>query len=101
MTRGETEKEVMTLARLQVRFTSDLARAVLIVPNKMLAYVSYANASDAYPDSDYAVQMKRVCRAKHQEFVKAVDQLSPSDKKWFLSNTFDPNGCRVLHFPEQ
>jgi hypothetical protein len=98
---SETEKEVVTLARLEVRFTNDLARAVLIVPDKMLAYVSYANASDGYPDSDYAVQMKRVCRAKHLEFVKAVDQLSTDDKKWFLAHTFDPNGCRVLHFPEQ
>jgi hypothetical protein len=67
----------------------------------MLAYVSYANTSSGYPDSDYAVQMQGVCRAKHREFVKAVDQLPPADKKWFLSSTFNPDGCHALYFPEQ
>jgi hypothetical protein len=97
---GETEKEMLILAKFSWRFTHDEARAVLLVPSKMLAYVSYANTSDGNPSSDYAVQMRKVCLAKHQEFVKAVDQLSADDKKWFLSSTFNPDGCHVLHFPE-
>ena len=43
----------------------------------------------------------RVCRMKRQEFVKAVDQLPADTKKWFLSNTFNLDGCHALRFPEQ
>lgn len=97
----ESEKDMRTLDRLQARLPHDLATAVLLVPSKMLAYVSYANTSGADPNSDYAVQMQRVCRVKHREFVKAVDQLPPNIKKWFLSGTFNPDGCHALKFPEQ
>lgn len=98
---SESEEDMKALGRLQVRLPRDLAEAVWLVPNKMLAYVAYADTSGGYPDSDYAVQMQRVCRSQHREFLKAVDQLSPDAKKWFLSNTFNPNGCHALHYPEQ
>jgi hypothetical protein len=95
------KEEMVPLDAIQSRFPLDLSKAILLVPDKMLAYVSYANMSGGSPSSDYAVQMQRVCRAKHREFVKAVDQLPPDAKKWFLSSTFNPDGCHALHFPEQ
>lgn len=98
---SESEEDMEALGKLQVRLPGDLARAVLLVPDKMPEYVAYANMSSGYPDSDYAVQMQKVCRAKHKEFLRAVDHLSPDEKKWFLTSTFNPNGCRALHFPEQ
>ncbi len=98
---ARTEREVHTLAVLEADLPRDLARAVLLVPDKMLAYISYANISVGDPHSDYAVQMQRVSRAKHREFANAVDRLTPDDKKWFLSGTFNPDGCRALHFTEE
>ena len=98
---SESEADMETLGRLQIRLPGDLARAVLLVPDRMPDYVAYANTSCGYPDSDYAVQMQKVCRARHEEFLRAVDHLSPDAKKWFLTSTFNPGGCHALHFPEQ
>jgi len=98
---AESEADMRALARLESRLPRDWASAVLLVPSRMSAYVAYANASSGYPDSDYAVQMQRVCRTKRREFRDAVDHLSPDAKRWFLSSTFNPDGCHALHFPEQ
>jgi len=76
------------------------ARAAVLAPDKMFDYVSYAQFS-ATPESDYAVQMRKVCMARHQQFVDAVNRLAPKDKRWFVSKIFNPDGCRTLTFPEQ
>jgi hypothetical protein len=98
---SESEKDMRTLGRLGADLPRDLAKAVLLVPDRMLGYVSYAYVSVEDPNSDYAIQMQRVCRSKHQRFVTAVDQLPPNDKKWLLANVFNPDGCHVLRLPEQ
>jgi len=97
----ESSEDMIVLGKFGVRLPHDLARAVLLIPGKMFDYVSYANTSCGDPDSDYAVQMQLVCQSKHQEFLKAVDQLPADAKKWFLSSTFNPDGCHALQFPEQ
>ncbi|MGD0479203.1 MAG: hypothetical protein ABSA42_03465 [Terracidiphilus sp.] len=76
------------------------ARAVLLAPDKMFDYVSYAQFS-VTPESDYAVQMRKVCMARHQQFVDAANRLPPKDKSWFVSKIFNPDGCRTIAFPEQ
>jgi hypothetical protein len=97
---GIPESDLTPLFRLQYRLPRDTARAVLLVPDKMFPYVSYAQIS-LNPESDYAVQMKKVCKARHKEFIGAVNQLSPRDKAWFVSKIFNPDGCRTIFFPEQ
>lgn len=97
---SEPLSDMKALAKLQARLPRDLARAVLVVPEKMLDYVSYAYASIQYPDSDYAVQMRMVCRAKHAEFSSAVNKLDADDRKWFVGKILNPDGCRVLTLPE-
>lgn len=93
-------EDVAALSRLLDRLPHDLARAVLLQPDKLPEYVAYANKTVSIPHSDYVPRMEKVCRAKHREFVKAVEQLPPGEKKWFLENTFNPDGCHPLHFPE-
>jgi hypothetical protein len=94
------DSDLKPLGLLRDHLPRLLARAVLLVPDKMPEYVAYALLGMS-PDSDYAVQMRRVCRAKRQEFVKAVEQLSPHDRKWFVGKIFNPDGCRTIAFPEQ
>ncbi len=77
---AETIADMKSLARVGENLPRELARAVLLVPNKLPSYVAYAPTSVQDPHSDYAVQMQTVCRAKHPEFVKAVGGL-PTDKK--------------------
>lgn len=98
---GVPGSDLKALDLLQYHLPRLLARAALLVPDKLPDYVSYAYVSIQNPDSDYTEQMQRVCRVKHQLFVNAVDKLSPRDKKWFLSKIFNPDGCRPLHFAEQ
>jgi hypothetical protein len=95
------EKEMNALDRLGSRLPRDLAKAVLIVPERMMDYISYASTSVQDPHSDYAVQMKSVCLADHKDFVKAMNNLSPDDKNWFTTRIFNPVGCHPLVFPEQ
>lgn len=96
----ETDEDLSALGKLQMRLPHDLARAVLLVPNQMQAYVKYAYTSIADPNSDYAVRMQAVCRKEHRAFLNAVAALSPYDKKWF-DTIFETKRCRALKFPEQ
>ena len=66
----------------------------------MHAYVSYAAASVQDPHSDYAVQMRSVCEARHQEFQKAVNELPLDKRDWFEKHILNSVGCRVLALPE-
>lgn len=97
---AESFEEMNALDRLGSRLPHDLARAVLIVPGRMLDYISYADTSVQDSHSDYAVQMKSVCLANHNDFVNAVNKLSPRDKKWFVTKIFNPVGCQPLILPE-
>lgn len=97
---GFYASELDPLETLRYHLPRLAAKAVLLAPNKMFDYVSYAEFS-VNPESDYAVQMRKVCRARHQQFVDAVNRLLPKDKNWFVSKIFNPDGCRTLAFPEQ
>ena len=98
---AESVKDMTALGRLGDRLPRDLARAVLLVPGKMQDYVSYAQTSIGDPHSDYTVQMQKVCKARHKQFVDAVNNLSAKDKNWFVSKIFNLDGCHPLLFPEQ
>jgi hypothetical protein len=63
-------------------------------------YVAYASISVHDPHSDYAVQMQAVCRAKHSEFVKAVERLQKDQRDWFVKHVFNPEGCHALALRE-
>src|SRR5580698_2917449 len=65
---AESAEEMKSLAALGDRLPHDLAKAVLLVPDKLPDYVAYAPVSVQDPHSDYAVQMQKVCRARHAEF---------------------------------
>jgi hypothetical protein len=97
----ETDKDIPILAGLGGRLLRDLARAIILEPDKMFAYISYAHISLADPNSYYAVEMQRVCRDRHREFIKAVERLTPTEKELFVKHILNPNGCHVLAFPEQ
>jgi hypothetical protein len=96
----ETDSDIHTLADLEGRMPRDLAMAVLLSPDKMLSYISYAELSVMYPDSDYAEQMEAVCRSKHTEFVDAVSRLPDKKKNWFSTKILNPEGCHALVHPE-
>lgn len=98
--KSETVFDMKSLGRFGEGLPHGLAKAVLLVPNKLPDYVAYALISTQDPHSDYAVQMQTVCRRKHPEFMKAVEEL-PSDKRgWFIKHVFNPQGCRALALPE-
>lgn len=97
---AERVSDMKSLGRLGESLPRDLAKAVLIVPDRMLDYVSYAYSSIQDPHSDYAVQMQTVCRVKHAEFVKAVEGLPIDQKDWFVKHVFNPDVCHALALPE-
>lgn len=106
----ELMAEVKVLSALGDRIARDLSMAVLLVPDKMDAYVVYAAEAVQDPHSDYAIQMEHVCRARHEKFVKAVENLgagtpekgyfATASSDWFRKHILDPDNCRALAIPE-
>jgi hypothetical protein len=97
---SEPMADMRVLGRLRDRLSRDLASAVLIAPEKLPEYIAYAITATQDPHNNYAVQMQRVCRAKHAEFLKSV-QGFPSDKRaWLVTHVLDPVECRALALPE-
>ena len=97
---SESYHEMKLLAQLEERLPRDLARAVLLVPDKIPEYVAYSILSVQDLHSDYAVQMQKVCRARHTEFVAAVAKLPWQKRDRFLKYIFDLDGCNALTLPE-
>jgi hypothetical protein len=88
------------LGQLGERLSRDLTRAVLLAPSKIPEYVAYSILSVQDPHSDYAMQMQKVCRVRHTEFLDAVAKLPSEKKEQFLNYIFDPDGCNALTLPE-
>jgi hypothetical protein len=100
MCSGETVSDMKSLGQLGERLPRGLARAVLLVPNRMRDYVAYSLVSAQDPHSDYAIQMRAVCQARHSEFLGAVGGLPPDKRGWFIRHVFNPDGCHALALPE-
>ena len=98
----ETEPyhDMKLLEQLEERLPRDLTRAVMMVPANIPEYVSYSVTSVQDPHSDYAVQMQKVCKAKHAEFFDAVTKLPREKRDKFLKYVFDLDGCNALTLPE-
>jgi len=96
----ESTADMNSLSRLGDRLSHDLAKAVMLVPSKMQAYVAFAFEAVKDPHNDYALQMRVVCRANHIGFKKAIADLPEKDRRWFVGHILKPDGCRTLAFPE-
>jgi hypothetical protein len=97
---GLSDSDLNPLFRLQYHLPRLLARAVLLVPDRMLDYVTYAGFA-LTPESDYAVQMQKVCKKEHRRFMAAFEKLPAKDIVWFKAEVINPESCKALYFPEQ
>jgi hypothetical protein len=97
---GIPDIDLNPLFQLQERLPRDAATAALLIPNRMFDYVSYAPIATESVVNDYALQMRKVCRARHNQFVEAVNRLSPKEKNLFVLHVFNPDGCRAIAIPE-
>jgi hypothetical protein len=97
---SESLSDMESLRRLRDNLPRSLAKAVLLAPEKLQAYVAYALVSTQDPHSDYAVQMNVVCKARRVEFVNAINLLPSNKRNWFIGHVLNPDGCRVLAVPE-
>ncbi len=95
------KSDLMPTFRIQERLFHELAKAVLLVPDRMFDYVSFASDATNDISNDYEVQMRTVCLARHNQFVAAVDKLQPDDKQRFVTSLLDPKDCRVIRIGEQ
>ena len=96
----ESYHEMKMLAQLEERLPRDLTRAVMMAPAKIPEYVAYSIISVQDPQSDYAMQMEKVCKARHTEFYDAVSKLPRENRDRFLKYVFDLDACNALSLPE-
>jgi hypothetical protein len=94
-------KDEMTVEAMVERLPRLLARAILLVPEKLREYIAYSEKSVLDPHSDYAMQMKLVCRANQKRFQKSFVELPPDKQAWLRIHVFDPVECRPLALPER
>jgi hypothetical protein len=92
----EDDADISILAGVRYSLPAMLAKAVRLAPAYMFEYVSYSLKAAPDPHSDYAIQMQRVCRVLHPEFMKAVGALAESEQKWFTTGIFDPKRCKAI-----
>lgn len=97
---SESFSEMRVLARVRDGLPRMLSSAVMLVPDRMSAYVEYSLVATLNPHNDYATQMRRVCRRRGPEFKKAIDALPPAKREWLTTHVLDPQGCRAIALPE-
>jgi len=97
---GFPNQALDALFRLEYHLPRELAKAVLLSPGKMPTYVAHTQLF-LTPDSDFTIHMQTVCRKQHTAFLKAVDEFSPKDRKWFSTIAFNPETCHTIFYPEQ
>jgi hypothetical protein len=98
---GAPLSDLLALENLRDRLPADLAKAVLLLPSKLPEYLAYASIAIGDPHNDYAEQMQAVCKARHTDFLKAVQAMNPKDRAWFEKMIFHPNSCRAIALAEQ
>jgi hypothetical protein len=96
----ESYHDMKLFDQVRERLPHELARAVLLAPDKLPEYVAYSLTSVQDLHSDYAIHMQKVCHARHSEFVQAVANLPREKKDQFLKYVFDPQTCDALTLPE-
>ncbi len=93
--------DVRALGRLRDHLPREVARAVLLAPDKLHDYLLYSIKSVEDRHSDYAMQMQTVCRSNRPVFQEAVDELPADKQAWLKSRVFNPATCRAIALPEQ
>lgn len=96
----ESLADIRTLGRVRDDLPHELAKAVLLVPEKLTRYLDYALIAAQDPHSDYAAQMEAVCRAKHAEFQRSVRALPLNKSAWLTKHVLDPENCHAHALPE-
>lgn len=96
----ESVADMKLLDEFSARFSLLLSRAVMSNPDEMPRYVEFSLMAAQDPHSDFALQMKRVCLAKHEAFKRAVKGLSIADRHWFAAHVMHVDHCKPLALPE-
>ena len=97
---GEKASDLLVLSKLGESLPRLLARAVLMNPDALQRYVTYALISVSDPHNDHTLRMQIVCRERHSKFMIAVSHLDPQSRCRFTAQIFDPNTCRAIDMPE-
>jgi len=90
------EAGTQAVERIGRRLARDLARAAVLAPAQMGPYVAHAEYALENPRSDYAAGMAEVCRSRHAEFTKAVQERPAGFQQWLAASVLDPAACRAL-----
>ena len=93
----ESMQDMQALAGVKDRLPHNVSRAVILHPEKMKDYVEFASSALDDPGSEYPLEMKDVCKAKHAEFTKAVNALSSEDRVRF-AHFFKVQNCEPAQF---
>jgi len=97
---GEPLKDMETLSRVNESFARELARAVILAPKFLQAYVAYSLVAVSDPHSDFAIRMSKVCQQDHSGFLNALKQLPDDKRHLFSQHVMDADHCKALALPE-
>ncbi len=96
----ESISEMTFLSHVRDGLAHQLAKAVGVVPEFMAQYIQYSAIATLDAHSDYAIQMRTVCKRDHRRFVSAIGSLSVEDRNQIRNHVIDPETCRAIALPE-
>jgi len=96
----EPNVDTLILSRVNEGLARELAKAVLLAPRYLSAYVTYSMVAVSDPHSDYAPRMAKVCQQRHAQFIETVKQLPLKQRQEFTKYVIEPNSCRAIAMPE-
>ena len=96
----ETVAEMKVLGGLSDRLAHNIARAVVLVPERMMPYVTFSLMTTSDPHSEYSTEMQRVCLRRKKELAAAVEKLPADKKQWFTTHVMNLASCQALSLPE-
>lgn len=83
---------------LQMDVPDLLAEAAIQYPEGISSYISYAFIAENELEGEYETTMRKVCRSRYHDFVKAYNRLNRSHKAYFDSNILNIKNCQLPNF---
>jgi hypothetical protein len=97
---AESIADIKAMSKLGERSAHDLSRATLLRPARLSPYLSFVLWASQDPHSDAAIQAQKLCHADRYSFNRALDDLPPDKKRWFVEHVLRPESCHALSHPE-
>lgn len=92
----ESVHDMDALAAVYAEWPKLIAKAALIRPDMLTAYVRYLRIASYDIHSDFTGNAEKVCRSHKATFLTAFQSLPAADRKFIRKEVFQPETCTAI-----